>query len=238
MKSQDIFLLLKLVSLQQSEQKIASLRLEHQQKQKIAEDNLMITEWQDWHDTDEFKIPPQNDEDTLNDEDALVAQYTVRTLAVETGISKSQISLALQRCYAVTLAKPDRHTGVPRTNVKALEEFIIYGIRYVFPAKPQAIGRGIATGWAAPVLKGELMTAGELLPVWADALGKTMGQVVEPLFKTIPQAIRRDQCLYALLALTDAIRLGQPRERAVAADKLSKRLRGIEYESKETVAIS
>jgi hypothetical protein len=183
MKSQDIFLLLKLVSLQQREK---------------------------------------------NDEDASVVQYTVRALAENTGISKSQISLALQRCYAVTLAKPDRHTGVPHTNVKALEEFIIYGIRYVFPAKPQAVGRGIATGLAAPVLKGELMTAGELLPVWADAQGKTMGQVVEPLFKTVPQAVRRDQRLYAFLALTDAIRLGQPRERAFAADKLSNMLRGIE----------
>lgn len=225
MKSQDIFLLLKLISLQQSEQKIANLRQEYQQKQKVAEDNLMIIEWQDWYDTKEFK---QNYEDTLNDEDVLVGQYTVRALAEETGISKSQISLALQRCYEITLAKPDRHTGVPRTNVKALEEFIIYGIRYVFPAKLQAVTRGIATGLAAPVLKGELMTAGELLPVWADAHGKTKGQVVEPLFKTVPQAIRRDQRLYALLALTDAIRLGQPRERAVASDKLSKMLRGIE----------
>lgn len=183
MKSQDIFLLFKLVSLQQTGQ---------------------------------------------NDEDTPVTPHTVRALALETGISKSQISLALHRCYDVTLAKPDRQTGAPCPNIKALEEFIIYGIRYVFPAKLQELTRGIVTGLAAPVLKGELMTAGELVPVWADAQSKTKGQRVEPLFKTVPQAIRRDQRLYAFLALTDAIRLGQARERAVAADKLSNMLRGKE----------
>ena len=66
----------------------------------------------------------------------LAQRYSVRALAQETGISKSQVSLALQRCFKVGLAKRERKLGVPRTNTKGLFEFIVYGIRYVFPAEP------------------------------------------------------------------------------------------------------
>ncbi|EIJ43205.1 hypothetical protein BegalDRAFT_2351 [Beggiatoa alba B18LD] len=223
MKSQDIFLLLKLVSLQQQEQKnhvlyIADKEKELEQIHRIRKDNSIISPCQDWNDSAEIEpfIP----------ETSFAARYTVRTLSTETGMSKSQISLSLQRCYAVTLAKIDRITNVPRVNIKALTEFLVYGIRYVFPAELKELTRGVATGLAAPVLKGEIMTAGELsIPVWEDAHGKTKGQCIEPLYKTVSQAIRRDERLYAFLALTDAIRIGQPRERAFATDKLSKMLR-------------
>ncbi len=90
----------------------------------------------------------------------------------------------------------------------------------MFPAKPGEITRGIATGLAAPVLQGKIMTAGEFVPVWPDARGNTKGQAVEPLFKSVPYAVRKDPQLYALLALTDAIRFGQAREHKYAAEKL------------------
>ena len=43
--------------------------------------------------------------------------------------------------------------------------------------------------------------------------------------ETVTGAVRRDSRLYALLALTDAIRLGQPRERNLAAELLAQMLR-------------
>lgn len=46
-----------------------------------------------------------------------------------------------------------------------------------------------------------------------------------PLYKTVTGAVRRDSRLYALLALTDAIRLGQPRECNLAAELLAQMLR-------------
>ena len=147
-------------------------------------------------------------------------QFSVRALAESTGVSKSQVSLSLQRCQDLGLTTIDRFSGLPRANVQALGEFIVYGIRYVFPAKPGEITRGIATGLAAPVLQGKMMTAGEFVPVWPDARGDTKGQAVAPLFKSVPQVIETDPHLYALLALTDAIRIGQARERNYAADKL------------------
>lgn len=151
-------------------------------------------------------------------------RYSVRALAFETGISKSQVSLALQRNFEVGLAIRDREFGVPRTNTNGLFEFIAYGLRYVFPAKLGAVTRGVATSLAAPVLKGQLISTGEFTPVWSDAQGDTKGQAVVPLFKSVTYAIRKDDELYALLALVDAVRLGQPRERNLAIKMLEQRM--------------
>ncbi|MCY1554337.1 hypothetical protein D9M68_909020 [compost metagenome] len=124
----------------------------------------------------------------------------------------------------IGLAKPDRKQGVPRANTKALFEFIVFGLKYVFPVRSGELTRGIATSFAAPVLAKSLISAGEHVPVWSYARGNTMGMKVEPLFKTAADAARRDPEMYALLALVDAIRLGQPRERKIAADLLHERL--------------
>lgn len=150
--------------------------------------------------------------------------YTVRSLESETGIGKSQISNSLRRCFEVGLAKKDRHSGVPRVNTKSLFEFIAYGAKYVFPAKPGQLVRGISTAFAAPVLESRVFSAGELLPVWPDARGNNKGLEVVPLFKTAGYAVRRDRELYALLALVDAIRIGSPRETNVAKDLLKKHM--------------
>ncbi|EWH02959.1 hypothetical protein Q427_05900 [Halomonas sp. BC04] len=179
-------------------------------------------DWRDWQIEDEDALG--EDETRLLDSEAGLARYSVRALAEETGISKSQVSLALQRCLQVSLARKDRKTGVPRANTKALFDFIVHGLRYVFPARPGEITRGIATSFAAPVLEGRLFSSGELVMVWPDARGNTKGQAVEPLFKSAPYAVRRDKELYAMLALVDAIRLGHPRESKLAANLLAEYL--------------
>jgi DNA-binding FadR family transcriptional regulator len=51
-----------------------------------------------------------------------------------------------------------------------------------------------------------------------------MGQSVEPLFKSVPQAVQKDERLHEYLALVDAIRLGNQREAGVAAERLSERI--------------
>lgn len=90
----------------------------------------------------------------------------------------------------------DQHTNRPKANLNALREFIIHGLKYVFPAKPAEIVRGIPTSFAAPVLEGQLMTTGEIIYVWPDARGKSKGQSVDPLFKSVPNAVKRDPLLY------------------------------------------
>ncbi len=151
--------------------------------------------------------------------------FSVRALEQDTGISKSQVSLSLKRMFDVGLAKADRKTGLPKTNTRALLEFIAYGIQYVFPAKEGEVTRGIATSIAAPVLQGKLMTSGELAPIWPYFKGQTKGVAVQPLHENIFAAIRTDDLTYALLALTDAVRIGHSRERGIAIDMMRKLLR-------------
>ena len=84
--------------------------------------------------------------------------------------------------------------------------------------------RGVPTAFAAPVLREFLHSAGSVISVWPYARGQEMGQSIEPLFKTVPEAAEKDERLYAYLALIDAIRLGNQREAGVAAKLLTERL--------------
>jgi hypothetical protein len=152
--------------------------------------------------------------------------YSVRALEESTGISKSEVSGSLRRCAALGLLKPARGTGQPQVNTRELYDVLAHGLKYFFPARPGALRRGIPSAFAAPVLAGKLMTAGEHIYVWEDGLGKELGQRVEPLYKSVPYAVRKDPELYALLALIDSIRLGQAREAGLARQMLEQRLRG------------
>lgn len=155
---------------------------------------------------------------------AVQSMYTVRALELQTGISKTQVNRSLKHCMEIGLARTDRELGVPRAKTKALLEFIIYGLRYVFPARVGELTRGVATSFAAPVLAGKLLSAGEHKLVWPDAHGDAMGQKVEPLFRTAVYAAKQDPEMYALLALIDAVRLGQARERNLASKLLQQYL--------------
>lgn len=213
MKSQDIGLLLKLVALRNREG--------HGPGDYAGKGSKALPDdWRDWA-LDNLDSDLYQESLPGLDDDPLLARYSVRALAEATGISKSQVSLALQRCLEVGLVRKDRRTGVPRANARGLFNFIVHGVRYVFPAKPGEITRGIATTFAAPVLEGQLYSSGELPMVWPDARGKSKGQAIEPLFKSVPYAVRRDPALYAMLALVDAIRLGHPRESKLAAERLA-----------------
>jgi len=207
MKSQDVLLLVKLICLEQQERQLAVRTGETVVLNKLSEAPLS-DEWQGWDDYVE-QDPPVHHE-----------SYSVRALGASLGISKSEIASALKRCQNVSLLRIDPNTGLPRVNSSALLSFIEHGLKYVFPAKPAEIVRGIPTGFSAPVLQGKLLTGGELLLVWPDAYGKCKGQSVTPLFRTVPGAVKKDPRLYEYLALIDAIRIGNAREARFACEML------------------
>lgn len=161
---------------------------------------------------------------SLEKQQANDEQYSFRNLEAVTGISKSQVSESLKRCLFVNLVANDRSTGVPVVNKKALLEFVVHGLKYVFPASPGALVRGIPTTFAAPGMSEHLMTAGESIFVWPDATGKEKGQSIAPLYKSVPKAVKQDPYLYELLALIDSIRTGRPREANLAAQLFEERL--------------
>ena len=62
-------------------------------------------------------------------------------IAKELGISASEVSEALERCRIARLIDNLKQ----RVNILALKEFLIHGLKYVFPVQPQSKVRGIAT---------------------------------------------------------------------------------------------
>jgi len=144
-----------------------------------------------------------------------------RRLAEESGISLSEVSAACRRLEAVGILAPGKRKIVGA----ALAEFLVHGLRYVFPLETGEVSRGMPTGYAAEPLRDEFMSAkDELVPVWPDPAGEVRGIAVQPLYKSVPVAARKDKQLYEYLALVDAIRGGRARERKRAIAILSQRL--------------
>ena len=128
---------------------------------------------------------------------------------------------ALKRLAAAGLFDERRR----RVNASQAEEFLVHGLRYVFPAVLEGESRGVPTAWAAEPLAGRIASPpGELPPVWPDARAQGRGLALRPLHEAVPEAARRDPRLGEGLALVDALRLGDARTRGVAAELLSKRL--------------
>lgn len=161
----------------------------------------------------------QNDEWAIREE-----PFSVRSLEASLGISKTEVNASINRSLSSGLAIKGREFGRPQPNRRNLYNFIVHGLKFVFPAKPGAMERGVPTAFAAPMLDNLLMSAGDYIFVWPYAKGKEKGQSIEPLFKSVPEAIQKDERLYEYLALVDAIRLGKQREAKLAADHLEGRL--------------
>jgi hypothetical protein len=147
-------------------------------------------------------------------------RYSLRALSASLGLSKSEISNSMARCRESGLLISDYDTSLPKVNRRELLKVTEHALKYFFPVKSGAIVRGIPTGFAAPALSKSLKSAGGLIPVWPDPLGSERGQAIEPLYKTVPEAVKRDRILYHYLALIDAIRVGGPRECSVAVSIL------------------
>ncbi len=146
--------------------------------------------------------------------------YSLRALSESTGLSKSEVSNSLARCREAGLLINDYDTSQPRVNRRELLKITEHALKYFFPVKPGAIVRGIPTGFAAPALSKNLKSAGGLIPVWPDPFGSERGQAIEPIYKSVPDAVKKDKTLYHYLALVDAIRVGGPRECGVAINML------------------
>ena len=147
-------------------------------------------------------------------------KWSYAQLAEELGMSASEIHSAIKRCGLAGLYNP--HTR--RQNNLALAEFLIHGLRYVFPAQPGPIRQGMPTSYAAEPLRHRIQFDEKEAPVMPLLHGPARGPEIRPLFPSAPLAASRDERLYRLLALTDALRSGRARERKLAAEILNKEL--------------
>ncbi len=146
-------------------------------------------------------------------------------IANELLMSQSEINASVKRLQSAKLVH-EKDFG-ERPILAAVEEFLIHAVKYVFPARYGArIVRGMPTSYAAEPLSG-LIDAGENpIPVWPDPSGTKRGLYFYPIYKSVPEAAKRDPVLYARLAMIDAIRDGSARERKLAEEYLCRSLRG------------
>ncbi len=143
-------------------------------------------------------------------------------MGVDLSLSASEVHGALKRLAMSRLVSDEADDSRPL--LQPVEEFLLHGVKYAFPAKRGEPTRGLATSYAAPPLASRIASGTELPPVWPYADGKQRGIGLEPLYKTVPIAALRDPLLYELLALIDALRDGRARERRLAGQELIARL--------------
>lgn len=144
-------------------------------------------------------------------------------LASDLHLSPSQIHLSLRRLERSRLiaeAGKDR-----RPLLRPVEEFLVHGVKYAFPAQRGEPTRGMPTAYAAPPLSKHISAGSELPPVWPDPDGQVRGTTLQPLHKIVTAAAAKDPALYEILALIDALRDGRTRERQIAERELAARLR-------------
>lgn len=156
----------------------------------------------------------------LLDREAASASYP--ELAARTGLASSAVHAAVKRAVAARLATyRDRRPVVLKPQ---LREFVRSGARYAFPAVHGRLTRGMPTAYAAAPLNNLIAPSADPPPVWPDKDGNVRGVALAPLYPTVPEAARSDSKLYELLALFDAVRSGQAREREIAQKYLAERI--------------
>jgi len=151
-------------------------------------------------------------------------------LALELVMSPSEVHASVRRALESGLLHGPEFENSPR--IAALEEFLIHGLKYVFPAERGELTRGVATSYGAAPLRALIAPNDDPIPVWPYAEGKQRSVSLAPLYKTAPKAALRDESFYELLVLADALRDGRVRERKIAEAELRHRLRAVHAESK------
>ena len=180
-------------------------------------------------------------------------------LGAELGMSSSEVHAAIRRAHRSGLLRDEAFSPISRPrqkekpatakgsqprkvvirfkpghqhrpNVSAIMEFLVHGLKYVFPPHRGQMTRGIATSYAAPPLNTLIARGQEPIPVWPYPAGQQRGVMLEPLYPTVPYAALRDPSLYQLLAIADALREGRARERRIAEEQLLLRLEGTNAE--------
>lgn len=146
--------------------------------------------------------------------------WSFSSLASDLAMSPSEVHSGIGRATAARLFDPQRKVPI----LQALLEFLVHGVKYVFPPVKGHLTRGVPTGYAAPPLCTLIRQSDDPPPVWPDPEGKVKGLEFSPLYRSVTTAVANDQGLYELLALVDAIRDGRARERELAVKELTARL--------------
>jgi hypothetical protein len=142
--------------------------------------------------------------------------WLIKDLANSLYISQSEVSESLNRSQVAGLIDYNKR----RVNRQALNEFIAFGLPYVFPVQPGPVVSGMPTAHSHPVLKDKIIS--EQFYVWPEQGGSVRGFAVEPLYDKQVKAAKENSELYKLLAMIDVLRVGNRRETKLAKGILDK----------------
>ncbi len=146
--------------------------------------------------------------------------WLMKDLASSLRVSASEVTESLERSAIAGLVAADK-SRVMRDN---LLEFLVHGLRYVFPVQLGPIMHGIATAHSAAPLSSQIV--GHDTFVWPYVDGPDRGPSIEPLIPSVPLVVQHDPRLYQLLALIETLRVGHVREKNLAAQYLEQMIFG------------
>lgn len=147
-------------------------------------------------------------------------EWRLVDLAQDLGLSLSEVSTGLERSKRARLVDNSKKKVI----LASLLEFVIHGLKYVYPAEPGPLCRGVPTAHSAAPLADNIISEPQDQYVWPWSDGTVRGQAIEPLYSSVPRAAMNDRRLYELLALVDALRVGRARERQLAGEELKRLL--------------
>lgn len=147
---------------------------------------------------------------------------TYPELAAFAGLSMSEVHGALKRAEAARLLFFEAKR--PRLLLPAFKEFLFHGARYAFPAVRGSMVAGVPTAHAAAPLNAHIAPSADPAPVWPSIDGSVRGMAFIPIYPSVPAAALRSPALYENLALFDALRSGNARERTLAQQLFEDRL--------------
>jgi len=162
----------------------------------------------------------------LKPQDLYVALYLCLEDSLSYAEMAARLGLSASETHACVNRLSDARLTVDRKIKRGLLlQFLIHGAPYAFAVKEGEITRGVPTAWGSPVLEKHFMKSDELPPVWPSPNGKVKGTSIAPLYSSVPDTAQENDNLYALLALTDALRIGKARDKKIAEKMLKERIK-------------
>ncbi len=137
-------------------------------------------------------------------------------LSTRLKIPPASLTRSLNRLDGALLIRRKNNTAIKAH----AGEYLVHGLRYVFPAKLGTRVRGVPTAFSTPPLSDEI-TAQENV-VWPAEFGDTSGLELPPIHNKIPALCVAFPELHPAFAILDALRIGRARERELARRHLEK----------------
>ena len=145
---------------------------------------------------------------------------TLAPLAEELGVAPSQVHAGLKRLAEAGLLRSEGRA----TNVRALGEFILSGVRYAFPVTRGPLTEGVPTAYSTAPLAAVVDAIDVVVWPAPNAPRRVKGFSLTPLYPKAPLLIERSPETYKIVSIVDAFRLGDARIRSMARAELERAL--------------